>query len=571
MSKPAWTMLVVSILLAAGAVSAQELPPLSNQYAPGVPVGAYGGGMPVSGFPVVTGRPFRANVNSRSIQPFPGGTLKTYEYHGVMARDSQGRIMRESPEAPFDSATIPTGGFAYSPHGVSVTDPIAKVSIQWQDMSKMVMKMNLLPNQMRAQTLNICEAAAGAARGGRVNPNRRVEDLGEKRIQGLAAVGCRITTIVPASREDPNQEAITVTEESWSSTELGVMLIHIHHDTRGSDLLDRLDDIVREEPDPAIFQPPANYTTHDLEAEREKEEREAVPIAPESPTPAMLAGPWEADDPIAGKGTQFGIFLDISATRNVQRVRGGFVADGSGRFRSLEINVYQRTLGKESGGWFSFGQSGDSTTTKWDGQRLQINFNGDPRTSFKGAMALDLTFSQTQQVWTGTYTRDGATNQVRLQRPGAGQNAKPHPLVGIWTLPGHQMGQSTESGGCIQVTRSADGTFAAWYRRGGLPMFNVRANQGTLEDNAGQRWGVIINGDSITLDEGRYMYTVSGTGPIKFVGKLSDDGSQLIGRILSELEDKPSQHELDAPPSILARTNGESCSSAFPAPSQNFE
>ncbi len=233
MSKPAWTLLVASILLAASAANAQELPPLSNQYAPGVPVGAYGGGMPVSGFPVVSGRPFRANVNSRSIQPGPGGTSKTYEYHGVMARDSQGRIMHESPETPFDSGAIPTGGFAYSPHGVSVTDPVAKVSIQWQDMSKMVMKMNLLPNQMRAQPLNICETASSTARGGRVNPNRHVEDLGEKRIQGLAAVGCRITTSVPASKEDPNQEPITVTEESWSSTELGVMLVHMHRDTRG--------------------------------------------------------------------------------------------------------------------------------------------------------------------------------------------------------------------------------------------------------------------------------------------------------------------------------------------------
>jgi hypothetical protein len=569
MSKPAWAFVIIAVFFTASAAAAQDLPPLSNEYAPGTFPGS-SAGLGVSAYPVVTGKPFRALTNSRSVMTMPDGAKRTYESHGILVRDGNGRLLGSAPESPH----VPDGPNSdeFTAAGSTVTDPAAKVSFHWDSVSNTVIKAKLLPNQMQPALLNACEAANGASSTGGGYANSRVEQLGPRTIQGIATVGCRATAVIPVWGAAPDTPPNTIVDEWWSSPELRMNLIHTHTESAGNSSLDRLDEIVREEPDPAVFEPPPNYPVQDLDAEREKYEREAVPLIQDGPTPAMLGGPWEVQDPIKGAGTQLGIFLSVTATRDVRAVRGGFVVSGSGKFRPLDVYVYQRVSGKEVGGYYSLAPNDSGAPTGWDGQRLQLKYKGNPRESFQDAFAFDIIFNLPQEIWTGTYTRDGVTNQIRLQRPGAGASgAKSNPLVGLWSLPGTPMGPSTESGGCIQVTQSADGVFAAWYRRSGLPTLGMRGNRGTIDDNSGERWGVTANDGTVTLDEGTYAYTISGTGPIRFVGKLSDDESQLVGKLFSDLLDTPSQQELDAPPTILTRTNGEGCSSKFPAPSNNLE
>jgi hypothetical protein len=582
MSKPAWAFVIIAVFFTASAATAQDLPPLSNEYAPGTFPGS-SAGLGVNAYPVVIGHPFRALTNSRSVMMMPEGARRTFESHGILVRDGKGRLMGSSPESPH----VPDGpnSETFTAAGASVTDPISKTSVHWDNASNMVTKMKLLPSQMQPALLNACEAANGASSAGSGYANSRVEQLGPRTIQGIATVGCRATTVVPVWGAAPDAPPNTIVDEWWSSPELRMNLIHTHTESAGNSSLDRLDEIVREEPDPAVFEPPANYSVHDLDSEREKAEREAVPLIPDGPTPVMLAGPWEAQDPIKGAGTQLGLFLEMRATREVQRVGGGISANGSGKFRSLNIYIYQRTSGKEQvGGYISLDSGSDSLGTKWDGQRLQIKFKGDPRASFGGEFVLDLTFALPQEVWTGTYTSAAVTNSIRFQRPGAEAAAKPNPLIGLWALADLQMGRTLASRGCIQIARSADGVYFGWFRRVDGPINGERENgkqsQQYMEEYAGERWEVTVDGPTITLDEGAFMQAVGGNGPQKLTGKLSADGSQIVGAFrlqqfvpLSGTTESASENppEIESPPYTLTKTTGESCSQAIRPGSPNAQ
>jgi hypothetical protein len=587
MSKPAWAFVIIAAFFTSGAAAAQDLPPLSNEYAPGVAPG--GANVTINFFPAVIGHPFRATANSRSVVTKPNGAQETHESHQIVVRDGKGRLLlatKESPKVPQGSA----GGYSYSPEGAMLTDPVAMVRIEWDSMSKMVMKRSL-PTQMRPQPLNGCEAVPVPGRGQQAGRGgareRQVEQLGERTIQGIATVGCRVTVTVPAQPSVPNSQPNTVIDEWWSSPELRINLIHTRTDSHGNNSLERLDEIVRQEPDPAVFEPPPSYKVYDEDAEREKVELEAVPIIQDGPTPVMLAGPWEVQDPIKGAGTQLGIFLNIAATREVQRIRGGVTPAGSGKFRSLDISIYQRTSGKEHGaGFFSLQYPVVPDTMKWDGQRLQLNFKIDPRRSDKEEFSLDVTFNLPQEVWTGTYTRAGVTNQILLRRPGDGSgSAKSNPLVGLWELPDRQTPQMVIKQGCVQIARSADGTFLAWFQSAGSSPFaglagNGNQSQPFIQVAAGRRWGVTVDGTAVTLDEGTYMSGIAGMLPRKFVGKLSADGSQIVGTFgfslmggLSEKAGTAGENSADAktPPVVLTRTTGESCSQVIRPVSPNMQ
>src|SRR5580693_513817 len=121
MSKPAWTLVIIATFFTASAAAAQDLPPLSNEYAPGTFPG--GGSNLVSVYPVVIGHPFRALMNSRSVMAMPDGTRRTYESHGILVRDRNGRLLSSAPESPH----VPDGPNSdeFTAAGASVTDPIS--------------------------------------------------------------------------------------------------------------------------------------------------------------------------------------------------------------------------------------------------------------------------------------------------------------------------------------------------------------------------------------------------------------------------------------------------------------
>jgi len=84
------------------------------------------------------------------------------------------------------------------------------------------------------------------------------EDLGSQSIEGVLAKGTRTTHIIPAGQIG-NQQEIDTVDEHWYSPELQINVLTRHSDPRTGETVNRLRNIVRVEPDPSLFQVPADY------------------------------------------------------------------------------------------------------------------------------------------------------------------------------------------------------------------------------------------------------------------------------------------------------------------------
>jgi TonB family protein len=110
-------------------------------------------------------------------------------------------------------------------------------------------------------------AAIGFATGGQVAFMRgpaskhevKKESLGKQTIEGVECEGTRTTITVPAG-EIGNERPIETISERWYSPELQVVVMSRNSDPRSGENTYRLQNIVRSEPSPSLFQVPADYT-----------------------------------------------------------------------------------------------------------------------------------------------------------------------------------------------------------------------------------------------------------------------------------------------------------------------
>jgi hypothetical protein len=86
----------------------------------------------------------------------------------------------------------------------------------------------------------------------------RTEDLGVQTIEGVEAVGTRTITTIPAGAIG-NERPIEMVYEKWYSHDLQLVILSKHSDPRFGDQTYRLTNIVRSEPDPALFELPSGY------------------------------------------------------------------------------------------------------------------------------------------------------------------------------------------------------------------------------------------------------------------------------------------------------------------------
>jgi hypothetical protein len=92
------------------------------------------------------------------------------------------------------------------------------------------------------------------------------ESLGTKMIEGISVEGTRITITTPAGAEGNDRPMQRVCDR-WHSEELNLTLLSNCSDPRSGRVILRLSNLNRGEPDPALFEIPADYTMVD---EKEK-------------------------------------------------------------------------------------------------------------------------------------------------------------------------------------------------------------------------------------------------------------------------------------------------------------
>jgi hypothetical protein len=85
------------------------------------------------------------------------------------------------------------------------------------------------------------------------------ESLGRQTIEGVEAEGTRVTFTIAAGKIG-NERPIVTVNERWYSPELQTVVLSKNSDPRMGETTYRLTNISRSEPDPSLFQVPADYT-----------------------------------------------------------------------------------------------------------------------------------------------------------------------------------------------------------------------------------------------------------------------------------------------------------------------
>jgi hypothetical protein len=229
----------------------------------------------------IPGAPYSAQAVTQRIQTLADGNRITQTTTNNVARDSKGRVYREESLPGLGT------GNPEPPHLILIEDPVAGMHITLDSNSKIAMKM---PTSGR-QTKRMDEAAfayadppmgirvsGGAVGAGEPGPATDIQivtskklmdeakttqaDLGTQSVEGVIAKGTRITRTIPAG-EMGNDMPIVITTETWFSPDLKVLVMSKSSDPRMGETTYKLTNLIRGEPDPTLFQIPADYTVKD--------------------------------------------------------------------------------------------------------------------------------------------------------------------------------------------------------------------------------------------------------------------------------------------------------------------
>jgi hypothetical protein len=230
--------------------------------------------------------PFSADVASEQNQVLADGNRIHREWQEKLFRDSQGRTRTER-EAPARAGANSDPALSWM---VNIHDPVQRVTIFLDTRIKVATVHHDLRGTRASATVqkaepdplpsvphsqprvrNLDGASTRADSNGRIF---KTEKLGGKDIDGLTALGTRITTTIEAG-VDGNSEPIVIVRETWFSPELKTDLLTNTNDPRSGDTTRKLENIQRAEPDPSLFQIPPDYTVKDETGVKESGENPA--------------------------------------------------------------------------------------------------------------------------------------------------------------------------------------------------------------------------------------------------------------------------------------------------------
>jgi hypothetical protein len=192
----------------------------------------------------VTGKPYSATQVTHTVQTLANGSHIDRTATNLVYQDDQGRFRTELTNGQ---------------RRVVIQDPVAMVVYSIDMEHKTARKVEMkLPASAAQKTGDVSpvEEARVMARG---NPNRQVEDLGSEFVNGVPALGVRVTTTIPVGVIGNDQELKSVTEQ-WYSNEIHAMVKTVTKDPRTGTSTYELTNIVRSPPDPLLFQLPPGFT-----------------------------------------------------------------------------------------------------------------------------------------------------------------------------------------------------------------------------------------------------------------------------------------------------------------------
>jgi len=182
-------------------------------------------------------------------------------------RDAQGRIRTER------LAIMGRPVAAGVPTVIQIADPVAGYNYTLDTEKKVVHRIAIPAGSPTARSTRPAAADScnceRTARGSAAEPKpdeRRPqftrESLGTKTIDGIMVEGSRTTTVYPIGSMD-NDAPFSVIMETRRSPELGLVLLSTNDDPRTGVGTSKIVNLNTQEPDPALFVPPSDYTIVD--------------------------------------------------------------------------------------------------------------------------------------------------------------------------------------------------------------------------------------------------------------------------------------------------------------------
>jgi len=239
-------------------------------------IGGFGG----LGFSGTPGQPFSADVIEETDRLLADGNHIHRENHGRIFRDSQGRTRNETEIGSFGPGIKP---FVH----IMISDPVEGRFILLNPEQKTAtvnqfgrrnsaapgVGLPVQPANNAAksnapttgiadpgallQSLRAMRAASGPQAPGKLQSSH--EDLGAMEIEGYTVTGTRYTNTIPAG-EMGNDQPMTTTSERWFSSELKMDLLNKTESPESGKRVHKLVNIRLGDPDPLLFQVPADYT-----------------------------------------------------------------------------------------------------------------------------------------------------------------------------------------------------------------------------------------------------------------------------------------------------------------------
>jgi hypothetical protein len=246
---------------------------------------------------IVPENPFQAEYVTTSSIPAAFAGVSRARSPELVARDSQGRVRIERSAGKFEMDTGPQAGSAQEEHVISICDPVKQTLTQIDTLNKTAQIRHSrpsAPSSSRRSTgaqKTVCSRILPRITNGGV---MQVEDLGHRTIEGLDAQGVRITmksmigsqtseeggaqsTRSTLQAMDPVQEGGSSgangfsdgsSQERWCSEELAILVLQTNSNSKAETTSSRaLTNLERREPDPALFQIPADYTIGEIVAQ----------------------------------------------------------------------------------------------------------------------------------------------------------------------------------------------------------------------------------------------------------------------------------------------------------------
>lgn len=200
----------------------------------------------------VTGAPYSGTEVRQFQQTLPGGNQISRTEQSKVYRDSMGRVRVEHTRTnPTTQATETI---------VSIFDPVAGASYMLNPAKKTAMTMQVPTHSGKSAAT---ASTAPRAHEAHVRPDGAQiakTDLGTQTINGVPATGTRMTETIPAGAIG-NAQPIQIVRESWVSSDLKVPVQITTTDPRMGTTTMQLTNIMKSEPDAALFQVPSDYAT----------------------------------------------------------------------------------------------------------------------------------------------------------------------------------------------------------------------------------------------------------------------------------------------------------------------